>query len=380
MQVVTQEFVKNKKVLLRYDIDVALKQGERGKGKGESQIAEDFKLRAGLPTLKLCLENASKVIVIGHLGRPARNASHSDAGGPARHALQGVAGGPEGKVVEELRVAPVVEWFKNHNLRSYIESGKLVVLENLRFDPREEACDPGYAKELASLGDVYINEAFSSYHSAVSTTIVPILLPHACGLHFAEEVRVLGGVRDNPKKPFVAIMGGAKVADKLPVISVLAGKADAVLVGGKLIAEIKEQNLSLPKNVMVGMLNKDGFDIAPETVSAWSDLIRRSRMIVWNGPVGKIESQESRVKSQESEENLGSATGSYEIARMVLGSEAEVIIGGGDTVAFLGSIGMLEKFEEKGLPAGRQGFVSVGGGAMLNFLADGTLPTIQVLD
>src|SRR3989338_6256205 len=108
MQVVTQEFVKNKKVLLRYDIDVALKQGERGKGKGESQIAEDFKLRAGLPTLKLCLENASKVIVIGHLGRPARNASHSDAGGPARHALQGVAGGAEGKRGGGVRGGPGV--------------------------------------------------------------------------------------------------------------------------------------------------------------------------------------------------------------------------------------------------------------------------------
>src|SRR3989344_8006175 len=146
MQVITKDLINGKRVLLRYDIDVVL------------HPLEDFKLKAGLETLKLCLDNASKVIMIGHVGRP------------------------DGKVVEELRVEPIVEWFKSQGMEPEI-------LENLRFDPREEACDENFARELAEMGDIYINEAFSSYRPAVSTTVLPTLLPHAAGLHFAEEVR-----------------------------------------------------------------------------------------------------------------------------------------------------------------------------------------------
>lgn len=340
MQVVDAKFVKAKKVLLKYDIDVAL-----GKGTGDPlrqrseasrvQVIENFKLRAGIPTLKLCLQNAQSVIMMGHVGRP------------------------DGKVVENLKVAPIVEWFKNHNLRSHISGGKLVVLENLRFDPREESLDEGFAKELASIGDVFINEAFAAYRPAVSTTILPKLLPHAAGLRFAEEVRVLREVRDNPKKPFVAIMGGAKVKDKLPVITVLARSADAVLVGGKLVHEIREQGVELPKNVMVGKLNEDGFDIAEETTQSWAGLINKAAMIVWNGPLGKFEDPKYNQSGK--------------IARLVLNSGAEIVVGGGDTVALLGSLGLLGKYEERG-------FVSVGGGAMLKLLSDGILPTIEALE
>ena len=402
MQVVAPGFVKDKKVLLRYDIDVALRlvfdsegmnpqaqtrRASLAQGKpseaGEMVVAEDFKLRAGLDTLKLCLENASKVIVIGHLGRPFKTVDDERQGNPPK-----------------LSAKPIKEWFEQalgievafaKSLEEVAASNsKLTLLENTRFFHGEvpgaeyhatctsKTCDIDFAHRLASLGEVYVNEAFSSHNPAASTTIVPTLLPHAAGLHFAEEVKVLGEVRDPPagghKKPFVAIMGGAKVTDKLPVINVLAEKADAVLVGGKLAAEIREQNLSLPKNVMVGKLNADGFDIAAETVSAWSDLIRQSRMIVWNGPVGRIEENTWKVSKDLTfqVEKLGSAKGTYEIAKMVLNSQAEVIIGGGDTVAFFDSVGMLGEFEKKG-------FVSVGGGAMLKFLADGSLPTISAL-
>lgn len=320
MQVVNSKIVANKKVILRYDLDVQI----------TSQVTEDFKLKAGISTLKLCLENASKVIIIGHLGRP------------------------EGKVVKGLSVAPIKQWL----LRSHIVSGKLELLENLRFDPREENCDLEYAKGLAKMGDMYVNEAFSSYRPAVSTTILPTLLPHYAGLRFAEEVRVLTELRNNPKKPFVAVMGGAKVKDKLPVIKVLAEKADVVLIGGKLVAEIKQQSLSLPKNVMVGKLNKDGFDIAPETVSSWANLISKASQIVWNGPLGMFENPKYDTTKK--------------IAEMILDSNAEVVIGGGDTIAALGQYGLLDKAQSKA-------FVSVGGGAMLKLLAEGTLPTIEVL-
>lgn len=315
MQKVSSPVVSGKKVLLRYDIDVALNP------------LEDFKLKAGLATVKLCLENAQQIVMIGHVGRP------------------------EGRVVPELSVEPIRQWFSQQGFN-------LNILENLRFDPREEACDQGYAKELAQMGDVYVNEAFSAYRPAVSTTVLPKVLPHFAGLRFAEEVRVLGEVRDHPKKPFVAVMGGAKVTDKLPVIKVLAQKADAVLVGGKLIHEIREQNIQLPANVMVGKLSEDGLDIASETTEAWQRLIRQSRMIIWNGPVGKFEDSKN-----EQTKNL---------ARAILDSTAEIVIGGGDSVAALSQYGLFEEAQQKA-------FVSVGGGAMLKLLADGTLPTIEAL-
>ncbi len=361
MQVVTEDFIKDKKVLLRYDIDVALELGK---------IVEDFKLKAGLETLRLCITNASKVIIIGHLGRPFKTAKDEEEGNP-----------------KELSAKPIQEWFNNHlpGVQARTSEGvffaktleeakssesKVILLENIRFFHGEvpgskyhatcesKSCDIDFAKQLASLGEVYVNEAFSSHNPAASTTIVPTLLPHAAGLHFVEEVKVLMEVRENPKKPFVVIMGGAKVADKLPVINVLAQKANAVLIGGKLVHEIREQNINLPKNVLVGKLNEDGFDIAPETTTAWSDLIRQSRMIVWNGPLGKFEDP----KYNQTEK----------VAQMILESGGEVVIGGGDSVAALNQYGLLEKAQEKG-------FVSVGGGAMLKLISDGTLPTIEAL-
>ena len=327
MQIVISDLISGKKVLLRYDIDVAL-----GKGTGDRlQVTEDYKLKAGIPTLKLCLENAVAVILMGHVGRP------------------------EGKVVEELRVAPIVEWFKNHGYSADLESGKLKILENLRFDPREETSDPEYAKELAAMGDFYVNEAFSSYRPAVSTTVLPTLLPHAAGIRFSEEVTKLTEVKNNPKKPLIAIMGGAKISEKLAVIKVLAQKADAVLVGGKLVAEIREQQLNLSANVLVAKLNEDGFDIAQETVSAWSGLINKAAQITWNGPLGKFEDPKYDATKK--------------VGEIVTNSSAETIIGGGDIIAALDYAGVLDKIS----------FVSVGGGAMLKLLSDGTLPTITAL-
>lgn len=354
MQVVTSEFVKNKKVLLRYDIDVQITAGK---------VTEDFKLRAGLDTLRLCLENASKVIIIGHLGRPFETAEDEKKGN-----------------LQDLSAKPIQEWFEKklgqkvefaQNLEEAGQStSKIVLLENVRFFHGEvpgaeyhatcisKTCDIDFAHQLASLGEVYVNEAFSAHNKGASTTIVPTLMPHFTGLHFVKEVEVLLGVRNNPKKPFVAIMGGAKVKDKLPVINMLAEKTDAVLVGGKLVAEIKEQNVSLPKNVMVGKLSEDGFDIASETVLSWSNLISKAAQIVWNGPLGKFEDPKNDATKK--------------IAQMVLGSGAEIVIGGGDSVAALDQYGLLEQADKKA-------FISVGGGAMLKLLSDGTLSTIEAL-
>lgn len=324
MQTINPQIISGKKVLLRLDIDVPIENG---------QVTEDFRLRAGLPTLKMCLDHASKVIVLGHIGRPG------------------------GKIVPELSVEPIRQWLPKDK--------KLTVLENLRFDPRESfdsAQDKEammqFAKELAAMGDIYINEAFASYHPAVSTTILPTLLSHYAGLRFAQEVEKMTQVRDNPKKPFVAIMGGAKVEDKLPVINVLARSADAVLVGGKLIKELSAISLQLSDNVLVGELNEEGTDISKETIKKWEPIIKNAKMIVWNGPVGKFEDPKNDATKQ--------------LARMILESGAEIVIGGGDTIAALSQYGLLQEAEKKA-------FVSTGGGAMLKFLADGTLPTIEAL-
>lgn len=379
MQVVTEQAVKGKKVLLRYDIDVALRrfapQGEpfdhsessdqgEPSDSGKMEVAEDFKLKAGLETLKLCIENAAKTIIIGHLGRPFKTAEDEKNGNP-----------------QDLSATPIQQWFENElgekvDFATTLEEAqkslaKIVLLENIRFFhgevPGEEyhasctskTCDIDFAHKLASLGEVYVMEAFSSHNKAVSTTILPTLLPHFAGIHFIKEVEVLLNVRNNPKKPFIGIMGGAKVKDKLPVISVLSKSADAVLVGGKLVHEIRDQNIDLPKNVMVGKLNEDGFDIAIETTESWKNLIKNAAMIVWNGPVGKFEDP----KYNQTEK----------LIKAVLDSKAEIVIGGGDSVASLSQAGLLEEAESKG-------FVSVGGGAMLKLISDGALPTIQALE
>jgi len=233
-----------------------------------------------------------------------------------------------------------------------------------------------YAKELAVLGDsppasrqggygeagVFVNESFAAYHTAASTTILPTLLPHAAGLRFAEEVRVLHELRDNPKHPFVAIMGGAKVDDKLPVIKVLAILADAVVVGGKLPHEIKDQNINLPDNVLVGTLNEERTDITKETRESWRKMIEEANMIVWNGPLGKFEDPQNNETQK--------------IAELILNSKAKVIIGGGETISALSEYQLLDRF----LSQPDKFFASTGGGAMLEYICKGALPTIEALD
>lgn len=321
MQTVTADLIKGKKVLLRLDIDVPIENG---------RVIDDFRLKAGLPTLRLCLENAEKVIILGHIGRP------------------------EGEDLN-FSVAPIYKWLIDQGFGEELNYQKIRLLENLRFDKGEEDCSPEYTKELAVLGNFYVNEAFASYHPAASTTVLPSLLPHAVGLRFIKEVMKLTEVRENPKKPFIAIMGGVKMEDKLPVIAVLAQSANAVLIGGKLAKIIHEESFNFPHNVLAGHLTEDGFDIAPETIAAWEPLIKGAKMIVWNGPLGKFEDPKNM--------------GTKKIAQFVIESGAETIVGGGDIISALTEVGILDKIS----------FVSVGGGAMLKFLADGTLPTIEAL-
>lgn len=362
MQVITPELIKDKKVLLRMDLDVPLGElsaiSHQSSDNTENKliIKEDFRLKAALPTLNMCLEHAQKVVIMGHLGRP------------------------EGKRVEVLSVAPIYEWLEENIDHTYLDQEKLFLLENLRFESGEDNCDLEYTKELASFGDpsttstslrtsLFINEAFAAHHKASSTTVLPTLLPHFAGLRFKEEVDTLTRVRENPKHPLVAIIGGVKVEDKYQAIVALSKICDAVLVGGLLPIKIKEQNLEVPKNVMLGKLNEEETDLAPETIDAYITVIKNAKTIIWGGPVGEVQSATLRLLRQYSGQVRSGQEGSLKIAQAIIESGAESIVGGGDTVGFLSENNLLDKFS----------FISTGGGAMLKFLSEGTLPTIEAL-
>lgn len=325
MRVVTPHFINNKVVLLRYDIDVPLIEEQ-----GRILVGDDFRLKAGLPTLFMCLQYAKKVILMGHIGRPQ---------------------GEDPK----FSVAPIVDWLDSLVPDYQFSPDELQVLENLRFERGEDECDPSYAKELASLGEVYVNEAFASHHQAASTTMVPKLLPSACGFHFDHEVRTILGVKKHPKKPLVSIIGGAKIEDKMPAIKSLSAISDVVLVGGKLPHEIKEKKVQMPPNVAIANMNDSGLDLSHEDILNFRKYLSIAKEVVWSGPMGKYEDDHQE--------------GDKALAEAIVSSDVESIIGGGDTTDSLRELGYEDQFS----------FISTGGGAMLELLVNETLPTVEAL-
>lgn len=321
MKVISAPDLFGKKVLLRYDIDVPIK---------DKKVVEDYRLKAGLETLRLCLSVAEQVTILGHIGRP-------DGKDPG------------------LSVEAIYDWFYQNGFSEFIDNNKLLFLENLRFESGEGECSLDYAKSLVQYGDIYINEAFASHHKASSTTILPTLIPSFAGLHFSKEVEKLTQIRQNPYQPLVSIIGGAKIEDKLPAVLALSKISKNVLVGGKLPEEIIYSGTHVPDNVYIAEVNPGGTDITAQTIKNWTRIISSSKMILWNGPMGKFE---------ESGNNQTKA-----LAHLIIDSGAQTIVGGGDTISALKSYGLLDKIS----------FVSTGGGAMLEFIVSGTLPTIEAL-
>lgn len=321
MRVISPDLVKDKKVLLRMDIDVPIKDGV---------VVDDFRLEMGVPTLHLCLQFAKEVVVMGHIGRPG------------------------GREVIELSVEPIYDWFQARGFNQELETRKLKILENLRFEPGEEAADIEYAKSLAAMGDFYVNEAFASHHSAASTTVLPKLLLHAAGLRFTKEVDVLQKARSNPQKPQITLIGGAKIEDKYAAIVALSKVSDKVLVGGLLPEKIRQQNFKVADNVVLATTSESGVDISHQSTEEFIEIIQDAKQVIWGGPMGKYEEASGNIANQR-------------LAQAIVSCGADSIIGGGDTLAALA----------KYLP--QFGFVSTGGGAMLELLANGTLPTIEVL-
>lgn len=337
-----------KRVLVRVDFDVPLVEQESKRVEEQEWVVGDgTRIENALPTIKYLLSVGAKIVLLSHLGRP------------------------EGEIVQELSLRPVAE-----SLATILERRNTVkredgwqigeeifLRENLRFNPGEEANSLEFSRQLAPLGDFYINDAFAvSHREHASIVSLPKLLPHAAGLSLLREVEVLSGVLENHKRPIVVILGGTK-EDKLEIIPGLSRFADYILMGGKLSKLMVNGKWLMvdKKKIVTGELNKEGKDITLETVEKFSELIGKAGTVIWAGPMGQYE-----------EGDMGHGTwdmGTREIGKRVVESGAFTVIGGGDTEAALTKFGLVEKID----------FVSSGGGAMLEFLANGDLPGLKAL-
>lgn len=362
--------LRGKRVIVRAELNVPIKNG---------RVADDFRVRKAAQTIIYLKKRGARVIVVGHIGRTGEETLR-----PVARAI--------GKFVN-IGFAPyAADNEKARDVVSKMKNGTAVMLENLRRDPCEKENDLVFARAIAKLGDVYVNDAFSvSHRSHASIVGVPKLLPAYAGLLLEEEIRHLS-LALSPKHPFLFILGGAKFETKLPLIKKYVPIADTVFVGGALANDffryqgcdvgkssaekpsfslgplLKRKNLLLPSDVVVkgkgGVLVKEPCNVAhtdtivdagPKSVETLSPLISRAHFILVNGPLGNYE------------EGFDCAT--KEILKRIAKSKAVSIIGGGDTVALVTKMKMEKKFT----------FVSTGGGAMLSFLARGTLPGIEAL-
>jgi len=344
--------VAGKAVLVRVDFNVPLEDG---------RVADDTRIRAALPTIQLLLERrAARILLCSHLGRP------KDGPDP-RYSLRPVA----------ARLAELL----GRDVAFDDADAPLAVLENTRFRSEETANDDAYARELAGLADVYVNDAFGAAHRAhASTEGIAHHLPAYAGLLLLRELKELGGLLGSPERPFVAVVGGAKVADKIGVLENLARRADTLLVGGKMAAEIAQRSplsggadVVLPVDVVAAAsFDPDAetrvvpfaavpegwldLDIGPATRKVFAERIAAARTVFWNGPMGVFEWPRF-------------AAGTKAVAEAVAAAKARTVVGGGDSVRAI---------EELGL-AGSIGWVSTGGGASLELLEGRELPGVAAI-
>ena len=380
--------IRGKRVLMRVDFNVPLDEN--------LQIADDTRIKAALPTIKYTLEQNARLILMSHLGRP------------------------KGKVVENLRLRPVASRLSEllgqqvnvlngsigPQVKAQVDSlkeGAVLLLENTRFHKEETENDPAFAKELASLGEVYVSDAFGSVHRAhASTEGVARYLPAVAGFLLEKEIEFLGKVTGNPDKPFALILGGAKVSDKIDVINNLLKKVDIILIGGGMAytflkaegknigsSKLEADKLGLAKEILsqaaslnvkillpcdniiadafsaqaahklVGEEIPEGWislDVGPKTAENFISALKGAKTIVWNGPLGVCEWEPFSHSSRK-------------VAEFLASSGATSIIGGGDTAAAVARFGLSDKMSH----------VSTGGGASLEFLEGKTLPGIAVL-
>ena len=382
--------VSGKKVLVRCDFNVPLDENKN--------ITDETRINAALPTIKYLLEHKAAVILCSHLGRPKGEFN-------MKYSLAPVAKRLSEKLGFEVKLAKDVIGPDAKKLAAEVKPGEAVLLENVRFHAEEEKNDPAFAKELASMADIYVSDAFGTVHRAhASTAGVAQYLPAVAGFLIGKELNFLGKAVTDPERPFVAILGGAKVKDKIGVITNLIEKVDTLLIGGGMAytfmkatggeignslcdderlslalelldkAKAKGVKLLLPIDNVCGKEFKDdteqmicesgkipegweGLDIGPKTVELFSKEIKAARTVVWNGPMGVFEMPNF-------------AKGTLAIATAMAESDATTIIGGGDSAAAVTQMGL----------AGKMSHISTGGGASLEFLEGKTLPGVAALN
>jgi phosphoglycerate kinase len=377
--------VQGKRVLVRVDYNVPIKDGK---------VADDTRIRAAMPTVKYLLDQGAAVILMSHLGRPKGGPEAKYSLKPVAEHLRTLLDNPVHFV--EDSIGPEAE-----KAARALKPGEVLLLENTRFHPEEEKNNPEMAKQLASLADIYVNDAFGSAHRAhASTEGVAEYLPAVAGFLLEKEIQYLGQVIADPERPFVAILGGAKISDKIGVIKNLLTKADNILIGGGMAntflkaqgypigdslvedealgtaKEILQQagtKLRLPVDVVIAdkfeadadhKLMPTGpipegwriLDIGPETIQHYSKIIRDAKTVVWNGPMGVFEFPEF-------------AKGTFAIAKAAAESGAVTVVGGGESVAAVKQSGLADQITH----------ISTGGGASLEMLEGLTLPGVAAL-
>ena len=382
--------VKGKRVLVRCDFNVPMQDGK---------ITDDTRIVSALPTINYLTEHGAKVILMSHMGRPKGEPVKEYSLQPVARKLSELTGNNVIFAASDKVVDDSVE-----TAAANLAEGEIMLLENVRFRKEETKNEPSFAKELASLGDIFVNDAFGTAHRAhASTAGIADYLPCVSGFLIEKEVKFLGSAVENPKRPFVAIMGGAKVGDKIPVIENLLKKVDVLIIGGGMsytffkaegleigTSILDEDNVQLASQLLkkaeesgVKMLlpvdticakefkndtefaafDKDkipsdymGMDIGPKTIQLYEEAIAKAATVVWNGPMGVFEMPNF-------------AKGTRAIAEALAESDAVTIIGGGDSAAACEQFGLKDKMTH----------ISTGGGASLEFLEGKTLPGIAVI-
>lgn len=337
MRVVSELTPKEKKVVVRVDWNVTLGRA--------LQVVDDTRIRRTERTIKYLVDGGAKqVVLVSHLGKAEEKRS-----------IRPVALYAAKLLGEEIELCATVS-------ECHRAKGRLVMLENVRLWAGEEKNDPEFVRELVSLGEVYVNEGFGvSHRNSASVIGIAKLLPSYAGFNLTEEVRRIERAMEEPKRPLIVVMGGAKVKDKIKLLKVMSEKADSLLLGGKLANEYMELGLKLEARSEV-LLPVDGvgepyLDIGEKTQKMFAEKIAKAKTVIWNGPMGKVEEEEYRA-------------GTHAVYEALTHNEsAEVIVGGGDTLAAIRNEKHLERID----------FVSTGGGAMLELIEKGSLPGLEVL-